>query len=100
MRYTLRHGKQMLVFFSVCIVAIVVLFPYLRKERMPEIAHDDALITIDWNAGITPEENNRRMAELLKDVKPFVETSTTMVEARTSSYHIRRISRAVRLYAI
>jgi len=79
MRYTLRHGKQMLVFFSVCIVFIVVLFPYLRKERMPEIAHDDALVTIDWNAGITPEENNRRMAELLKEVKPFVETSTTMV---------------------
>ena len=79
MRYTLRHSKQMLVFVSVCIVAIVVLFPYLRKERMPEIAHDDALITIDWNAGITPEENNRRMAELLKEVKPFLETSTTMV---------------------
>lgn len=79
MRYTLRHSKQMLVFFSVCIVAIVVLFPYLRKERMPEIAHDDALITIDWNAGITPEENNRRIAELLKEVKPFLETSTTMV---------------------
>ena len=79
MRYTLRHSKQMLAFFSICIVAIVVLFPYLRKERMPEIAHDDALITIDWNAGITPEENNRRMVKLLKDVKPFVETSTTMV---------------------
>lgn len=79
MRYTLRHGKQMLVFFSVCIVVIVMLFPYLRKERMPEIAHDDALVTIDWNAGITPEENNRRMAELLKEVKPFVETSTIMV---------------------
>lgn len=79
MRYTLRHGKQMLVFFSACIVAIVVLFPYLRKERMPEIAHDDALVTIDWNAGITPEENNRRVAELLKEVKLFVETSTTMV---------------------
>lgn len=79
MRYTLRHGKQMLVFFSACIIAIVVLFPYLRKERMPEIAHDDALVTIDWNAGITPEENNRRMAELLKEVQPFVETSTIMV---------------------
>lgn len=79
MRYTLRHGKQILVFFSACIVVIVVLFPYLHKERMPEIAHDDALVTIDWNAGITPEENNRRMVELLKEVKPFVETSTTMV---------------------
>lgn len=79
MRFTLRHAKQMLVGFSICIVAIIVLFPFLRKERMPEIAHDDALVTIDWNAGITPEENNRRMAELLKEVKTLIETSTTMV---------------------
>lgn len=79
MRFTLRHGRQMLIFFSVCVIVIVVLFPFLRKERMPEIAHDDALVTIDWNAGITPEENNRRMSELLKEVKPLIETSTSMV---------------------
>ena len=79
MRFTLRHAKQMLVGFSICIVAIIILFPFLRKERMPEIAHDDALVTIDWNAGITPEENNRRMTELLKEIKPLTETSTTMV---------------------
>lgn len=79
MRFTLRHSKQMMVFFSVCIVLIIVLFPFLRKERMPEIAHDDALVTIDWNAGITPEENNRRMAEILKEIKPLTEASTIMV---------------------
>ncbi len=79
MRFTLRHGRQMLVFFAICVVVIVVLFPFLRKERMPEIAHDDALVTIDWYAGITPEENNRRMSELLKEVKPLIETSTSMV---------------------
>ena len=79
MRFTLRHARQMLVGFSICIVAIIILFPFLRKERMPEIAHDDALVTIDWNAGITPEENNRRMTELLKEIKPLTETSTTMV---------------------
>ena len=79
MRFTLRHAKLMLVGFSICIVAIIILFPFLRKERMPEIAHDDALVTRDGNAGITPEENNHRMAELLKEVKPFIETSTTMV---------------------
>lgn len=79
MRFTLRHGKQMFVFFSICVAVIVVLFPFLRKERMPEIAHDDALVTIDWNAGITPEESNRRMSELLKEVKPLIETSTSMV---------------------
>ena len=79
MRFTLRHARQMLVFFSACVIVIMVLFPFLRKERMPEIAHDDALITIDWNAGITPEENNCRMAEVLKEAKPFVESTTLMV---------------------
>ena len=79
MRFTLRHSRQMIVFFSVCIVIIIVLFPFLRKERMPEISHNDALVTIDWNAGITPEENNRRMTEVLKETKPFVETTTLMV---------------------
>ena len=79
MRFTLRHTKQMLVFFSACVLVIIVLFPFLRKERMPEISHSDALVTIDWNAGITPEENNRRMAEVLKETKPFVETTTLMV---------------------
>ena len=79
MRFTLRHSRQMIVFFSVCILIIIVLFPFLRKERMPEISHNDALVTIDWNAGITPEENNRRMGEVLKETKPFVETTTLMV---------------------
>ncbi|MBR0181440.1 MAG: efflux RND transporter permease subunit [Prevotella sp.] len=79
MKFTLRHSKQMLVSFSICIIIIVVLFPFLRKERMPEISHDDALVSIDWNTGITPEENSRRMNELLKEVKPLIETSTTMV---------------------
>ena len=79
MQFTLRYARQMLVFFSACVLIIIVLFPFLRKERMPEIAHDDALITIDWNAGITPEENNRRMAEVLKEAKPFVESTTLMV---------------------
>lgn len=79
MRFTFRHGSQMLMFFSACVVVIIVLFPFLRKERMPEIAHDDALVTIDWNTGITPEENNRRIAELLKEVRPLIETTTTMV---------------------
>lgn len=78
MRFTLRHARQMVVFFSACILMIVVLLPFLRKERMPELSHDDALVAIDWNAGITPEENHRRMTELLKQVEPFVETTTVM----------------------
>ena len=95
MRFTLRHGKQMLMFFSICIVIIIVLFPFLRKERMPEITHDDALVTIDWNEGITPEENNRRMDELLKEVKPLIVTSTTMAGGQNFILsHTKNITRS------
>ena len=79
MEFTFRHALMMLAFFAVCVLVIVLLFPYVRKERMPEISHDDALVSIDWNNGITPEENNRRMIGLLEVVKPFIETYTTMV---------------------
>ena len=79
MRYTLRHPKTMAGIFSGCAVMIVILLPFIPKERMPETPHDDALVTIDWNAGIVPEENNRRVNEVLGHVKESVKASTSMV---------------------
>lgn len=65
--------------FWACFVMIILLFPFLKKERMPELPHDDALVTIDWNAGITPEENNRRVKEVLAAGKDYLLSYTTMV---------------------
>jgi multidrug efflux pump subunit AcrB len=79
MKFTMRHIILMTVVFSACIIVIIVLFPFIHKERMPEIAHDDALVTVDWNEGITPEENERRMTRLLQEIKPLMETNTLMV---------------------
>ncbi|MDE6696156.1 MAG: efflux RND transporter permease subunit, partial [Muribaculaceae bacterium] len=44
------------------------LFVNLDKERMPYIAPDDTLVEIDWNAGISAEENDRRISELLSNI--------------------------------
>ena len=49
---------------------------------MPAIDHDDALMTIDWNAGISAEENDRRVQELLSGVDGSLATTTTMVGAQ------------------
>lgn len=73
-----RHQKTVVVIFCVCVVFIIVLFPFMRKERMPEIAHDDTLVYIDWNEGITIEENEHRMEDLTNLVAGNIETSTTM----------------------
>ncbi len=79
MRFTLRSGKKLAVLFAVCIAALLIVFPLLRKERMPELPHDDALVMIDWNAGITPEENHRRVTDVIDKAKEHIESNTTMV---------------------
>lgn len=82
MRWTLRHAKWCFLAAGLALVAIAVLFPFIRKERMPQMEQEDALMTVDWNAGISAEENDRRMQELMNVVKPSLETSTTMVGAQ------------------
>ena len=79
MRHTLRHPKTMVAIFAGSIAMVILLLPVIPKERMPETPHDDALVTIDWNAGIVAEVNNRRVNETLNQVKELVKASTTMV---------------------
>lgn len=78
-RFTFRNGRKMILAFAGCIVLIFAVSPMIRKERMPVLPHDDAIVTIDWNAGITPEENDRRVKEVLKAAGKYVTSSTTMV---------------------
>lgn len=78
-RFTFRNGRKMILAFAGCIVMILAVSPMIRKERMPVLPHDDAIVTIDWNAGITPEENDRRVKEVLKAAGKYVTSSTTMV---------------------
>lgn len=78
-RFTFRNGRKMILAFAGCIVMILVVSPMIRKERMPVLPHDDAIVTIDWNAGITPEENDRRVKEVLKATGKYVTSFTTMV---------------------
>lgn len=79
MRWTLRHAKWCFMFTGAAIVLIIALLPYIKKERMPYIEQNDALMTIDWNIGISAEENDSRMLELLQTVSKEIETSTSMV---------------------
>lgn len=78
-RFTFRNGRKMILAFAGCIVMILVVSPMIRKERMPVLPHDDAIVTIDWNAGITPEENDRRVKEVLKAAGKYMTSFTTMV---------------------
>lgn len=78
MRRTLRHGGLILTIAVACVPTIGLLFPHIEKERMPHIAHSDAILTIDWSEGITPTENDGRTQKLLSTIGPSVYT-TSMV---------------------
>lgn len=82
MRWTLRHGRACMMGFGCAIVLILALSPLMRKERMPAMDHDDTLMTIDWNSGISTEENDRRLRGVLESVQEHLTATTTMVGAQ------------------
>ncbi|MBO4665031.1 MAG: efflux RND transporter permease subunit [Bacteroidaceae bacterium] len=81
-KWTLRHGRLCIGMFAGALMLIAVVFQFIKKEKMPEVAHDDVLVNVDWNAGISVDENMRRVAEILDVVKSHVVTSTSMVGAQ------------------
>ena len=81
-KWTLRNGRVCVGVFFGAIFLIAVVFQFIKKEKMPEVAHDDVLINVDWNAGISVEENMRRVSDLLEEIKSHTATSTSMVGAQ------------------
>lgn len=79
MRSVLRHGKLSIGLSLMIIPLTMVLFAVIEKERMPGVPQEDALVYIDWNQGITSEEDSRRVEEILLILKDDVEAVTSMV---------------------
>ena len=83
LRYTFRHSVLMLLVFVIAVVSSVFLFQHLRKEQLPDMPHEDTMMTIDWNLGISEQENDRRVRELLAALDTTLQTSTAMVGAQS-----------------
>lgn len=79
LKWVLRHQKTMLCVFFITIPLIYLVFNQLDKSRLPVIQHNDAIMTIDWNVGLSVEENDKRVAQLLSLVQSELATSTTMI---------------------
>lgn len=79
MKLVLRHRLLFAVLFIITIPGTIIIYGLVEKSRLPVIQHDDAILTIDWNSGITLEENDKRVGELLSIVSNDLEQSTSMV---------------------
>ncbi len=79
LKWVFRHQRVVIIVSLLMLPSLVLIYKYVEKSRLPYIEYDDTLMTIDWNAGISVEENDRRVNELLNLVSGHLNTSTTMV---------------------
>lgn len=78
LKWVFRHTRVCLLTL-VCLIPLTgVVFWQIEKERMPKVAQDDMLVSIDWNTGISAVENDRRVMELMDMLGDDVETATSM----------------------
>ena len=82
LKWTLRHARLVLALFIISIPLMGILVLHIEKERMPKVAQDDTLLTIDWNSNISAQENDRRIAGMMGAIKEDVQTSTSMIGAQ------------------
>lgn len=74
-----RHVKTCLFLFLLTLPGLILLFLISEKRMMPEIDYTDGIMYVDWNAGISVQENDRRISEALAQEKNRLETTTSMV---------------------
>jgi multidrug efflux pump subunit AcrB len=78
LKWLFRRRWIMWSVFTVAVVGIVLIFVFIRKERLPELSHDDSLLRVSWNERIDVEENRRRSEMLVGALGDLVEQSTVM----------------------
>ena len=78
LKWLFRRRAIMWTTFVVAITGIVAVFVFIRKERLPELSHDDSLVRVSWNERITVDENRRRSEALVADLGDLVKQSTVM----------------------
>ena len=78
LHWILRHARLCVMVFILMIPATILLFVAIDKQTLPGIDYTDGLMTIDWNSGISAQENDSRVLALLKG-QHYIQTSTSMV---------------------
>lgn len=87
------HRKLCLAAFLLCLPGLALMYMLSEKRQVPEISYTDAIMYVDWNAGISVEENDRRIADAIGNSKARLETTTSMCGAQDFLlFHTRDIT--------
>lgn len=82
LRWLFRHRWVGWAFFGLSFFGIVICFLFMEKEKLPEITYTDTLLKIDWNASLSLEQNEERIAALEDAISGTVSHVTSMVGAQ------------------
>ncbi len=78
LKWFFRRRGVMWTVIAVSIVGIGALFAVIKKEKLPPMTHNDALVSIEWNERISARENGRRTEAMLA-LFPDLITQTTVM---------------------
>lgn len=77
-RFTLRHARAAMALFGISVPGLAIVYLFTEKQRMPEVSYNDMQVVVNWNEGISAEESDRRMTELLASARPWLQTYSSM----------------------
>src|SRR5574344_1159297 len=76
--WVMKHSKTCIVIFILIIPVTVLRFFLIDKQTLPDIDYSDGMMKVDWNSGISAQENDSRINDILTQQKN-VETYTSLV---------------------
>ncbi len=78
LKWNFRRRWIMWSIFILAIVGIMGVFMVIKKEKLPPMSYNDALVSIEWNQRISAQENSLRCNKLVEELGELVEESTVI----------------------
>lgn len=72
MKWWLDRSPLSIIMIIISAIGLILLFLKIPKERLPQVTRTDSVLTVDWNAPLTLEENEIRVAQLESVLGPEV----------------------------
>ncbi len=66
---SLKKSRVFVAAIVISAIGAIVLFAFLKKERLPHISYSESIICIDWNNQISVESNRLRVSEIEQLIK-------------------------------
>ncbi|MBN1988210.1 MAG: efflux RND transporter permease subunit [Bacteroidales bacterium] len=85
-----KHQKTLMLLCALLIVLGAISLINSKKEKIPEVTRTNAMIYVDWNSPITPQENYKRTQQLISIAKE--KTSQQLAWAGRQQYFLNHLN--------